>query len=123
MQVELTERYGLPMAHILATGATPRLHWNTSNAAFAHGCAIPNVAWVRASTPEPWFPPAGRGVAGEITHAYAGHRRKLAVWLDVESGQEAVPAASRRGLRRQSVEGIGAAMRAFASHPAASRSS
>ncbi|HEV2538258.1 MAG TPA: hypothetical protein VGU03_00995 [Frateuria sp.] len=119
MQVELTEGYGLRMAHILATGATSRLHRNTSNAASAHGYADPEGAAEPASRQELGLVPAGRGAAGEVERAYADHCQTLAVLLDVDT----IPAARRRGPRR-SVEGISAAPRAFASyHPAARRSS
>ncbi|HEV2620610.1 MAG TPA: hypothetical protein VGU65_00805 [Frateuria sp.] len=123
MQVELTERYGLRMTHILAAGAIPRLHQRAPAAALAHGGVDSDGVAMPATRREAPLTPAGRGAAGEVKQASADHRQKVAVLLDVETGPDTILAISHRGLWLRSAESTGAAPHAFASYPAARRSS
>lgn len=118
MQVELIERDGLRVAHILATRVSLRSRQDALDAMFSGGHDGVDAIVLQASCLDRDFFSLSTGVAGEITQTFANYRLRLAVVLDVDlepgASLRAFMAESNRGRQLCFAADLDAAMRALA---------
>ncbi|MBP1473323.1 DUF4180 domain-containing protein [Frateuria sp. MAH-13] len=118
MQVELIERDGLRVAHILATRVSLRSRQDALDAMFSGGYDDVDAIVLQASCLHRDFFSLPTGVAGEITQTFANYRLRLAVVLDVDlepgANLRAFMAESNRGRQLCFAADLDAAMRVLA---------